>query len=86
MKQLKKKNANIVESDDEKLDGHEDGGEEAPELADKEGKKEEQEPEVQSKENEAVTVKVSKIKLKSRRYRWENTNKLLNVEIDTWKN
>ena len=47
---------------------------------------EEKEPEVQSKENEAVTVKVSKIKLKSRRYRWENTNKLLNVEIDTWKN
>lgn len=33
-------------------------------------------------EKEDPEDKAPKIKLKTRRYRWENTNKLLNVEID----
>lgn len=42
---------------------------------------EEDQPNAEQEEDEDKD-KVPKIKLKTRRYRWENTNKLLNVEID----
>ena len=40
-----------------------------------------EEEQVEQEEDEEKD-KVPKIKLKTRRYKWENTNKLLNVEID----
>ena len=46
---------------------------------------EEVEEEEDVKEEEAESSAVPKIKLKTRKYRWDNTNKLLNVEIDKSK-